>query len=139
LNEATTTDRKARAVEAMPTAPTGLSETGKRRLSLAGGVFGALAMSACCIVPLVLFGIGVSGAWIGNLTALYPYKPYFLVVTAGFLGSGFYLGYRRKRGCDDGSCALPLSERVNRIGLWSATVLAGAALAFPYLAPYVLD
>ena len=31
----------------------------------AGGLIGALAASSCCILPLVLFALGVSGAWIG--------------------------------------------------------------------------
>ena len=39
-----------------------------------GGILGALLASSCCIVPLVLISLGVSGAWIGNLTALEPYK-----------------------------------------------------------------
>src|ERR1700722_19977745 len=30
----------------------------------AGGNFGAIAAFLCCIVPLLLFGLGVSGAWI---------------------------------------------------------------------------
>jgi hypothetical protein len=50
-------------------------------LVAAGGVFGALAASSCCIVPLVLFGLGISGAWIGNLTQLAPYQPYFIAAT----------------------------------------------------------
>ncbi len=32
------------------------------KLLTAGGVVGALAASSCCIVPLVLFGLGVSDA-----------------------------------------------------------------------------
>ena len=47
----------------------------------AGGVIGALAASSCCVVPLVLFGLGVSGAWIANLTQLAPYQPYLIAVT----------------------------------------------------------
>jgi mercuric ion transport protein len=39
-------------------------------LMAAGGLLGALAASSCCILPLVLFGLGVSGAWIGNFTQL---------------------------------------------------------------------
>ena len=30
-------------------------------LIAAGGLLGALAASSCCILPLVLFGLGVSG------------------------------------------------------------------------------
>jgi mercuric ion transport protein len=40
----------------------------------AAGLVGALAASSCCILPLVLFGLGVSGAWIGNFTQLAPYQ-----------------------------------------------------------------
>jgi mercuric ion transport protein len=63
----------------------------KAGLVAAGGILGALAASACCIVPLVLFTLGISGAWIGNLTTLAPYQPYSLAVTGGFLGVGYYL------------------------------------------------
>ena len=46
-------------------------------LAAAGGILGALAASSGCILPLALFAFGVSGAWIGNLTALAPYQPIF--------------------------------------------------------------
>ena len=42
----------------------------RQRLMAAGGLLGALAASSCCILPLALFGLGVSGAWIGNFTRL---------------------------------------------------------------------
>jgi MerT mercuric transport protein len=45
-------------------------------LTAAGGVLGALAAASCCILPLVLFGLGVSGAWIGTFTQLAPYQPF---------------------------------------------------------------
>ncbi len=106
-----------------------------------GGILGALASASCCIVPLVLFSLGASGAWIGNLSALSAYQPIFVVVTLGFLGAGFYIYYRKpKAACAEGSyCAKPISNRIAKIGLWSATVLATAALVFPYVAPWLLD
>ncbi len=115
--------------------------TGKKNVMAAGGVLGALAASSCCILPLVLFSLGIGGAWIGNLTALYPYKPYFVIITLIFLASGFYLTYRKpKAECEPGSyCASPASGRMRKISLWGATVLVIAALAFPYVAPYLLD
>src|SRR6516165_4411988 len=39
-------------------------------LMAVGGLLGALVASSCCLLPLVLFGVGVSGGWIGNLTQL---------------------------------------------------------------------
>src|SRR3546814_4530197 len=44
---------------------------------LAGGITALLA-STCCLGPLVLVALGFSGAWIGNLTALEPYRPFFI-------------------------------------------------------------
>lgn len=114
---------------------------GHQRLAAAGGVLGALAASSCCILPLVLFSVGAGGAWIGNLTALAPYQPIFVAITLGFLGYGHYLVYwRAKKACADGTaCARPLPNRTVKIALWSATVLVVAALAFPYVAPWLLD
>lgn len=114
-------------------------EQARARLVVAGGLLGALAASSCCILPLLLFGLGISGAWIGNLTALAPYKPYFVAGTFGVLGYGYYLVYvRAKRTCADGSCALPVPSRIVKLGLWTATVLVIAALAFNYVAPRLL-
>jgi mercuric ion transport protein len=123
-------------------AGSGLDERTKKTIFAGGGVLGAVAMSSCCIVPLVLFSLGVTGAWIGNLAALYPYKPYFFVATAGFLGAGFYRAYRKPKAsacAADGYCATTLSDRINKAVLWGATVLVVAALAFPYVAPVLLD
>jgi mercuric ion transport protein len=65
--------------------------TATLRLTMIGGIVGAVASSACCIAPLVLFSLGISGAWIGNLTALAPYQPYFIVATLACLGYGYWL------------------------------------------------
>src|SRR5205085_9153455 len=86
----------------------------RQRLMAAGGLLGALAASSCCILPLVLFGLGISGAWIGNFTRLAPYQPYLLAATLAFLGYGYWLVYRSSsRTCADGeACARPLRNRI---------------------------
>jgi mercuric ion transport protein len=106
----------------------------------AGGVIGALAASLCCIVPLMLFGLGVSGAWITNLTQLAPYQPYFIAATVACLAGGYGLLYRsRRRACTDGQvCARPLSNRVVTGGLIIATILVIGALALDVIAPLFL-
>jgi mercuric ion transport protein len=106
-------------------------------LMAAGGLFGALAASSCCILPLVLFSLGVSGAWIGNFTWLAPYQPYFIAATIACLGYGYWLVYRSsKMRCADGEvCARPLSNRLVKLGLILATALAAVALGFDFLAP----
>lgn len=115
--------------------------TGKALVS-AGSILGALAASSCCILPLALFSLGASGAWIGNLTALAPYQPIIIAVTVGFLGGGFYLVYGRSKvgNCEaDRTCATPTSERLVKTGLWLSTALIAAALAFNFAAPILLD
>ena len=105
-----------------------------------GGVLGAIAAASCCLVPLALFGLGAGGAWIGNLTALAPYQPIFIVLTLGCLGAGYWMVYRKPRmAFSDGAvCTRPASGRLVRVALWSATVLVVAAAAFPYYGPLLL-
>jgi len=109
-------------------------------LVAADGVLGALAASSCCIVPLVLFGLGISGAWIGNLTQLAPYQPYFIAATVACLGGGYWLRYLSSRiACADGDvCARSLPTRIVNISLILATVLVIGALALDFLAPLFL-
>lgn len=120
-----------------------LATSSQRGLMLmaAGGLLGALAASSCCILPLVLFGLGVSGAWIGNFTQLAPYQPYFIAATLAFLACGYWLVYRSSRvACADGTaCARPLPGRLMKAGLIAATVLVVAALGIDLLAPLLLN
>ena len=113
----------------------------RQRLIVAGGLLGALGASSCCILPLVLFSLGVSGAWISNFTRLAPYQPYFLAVTMGFLGYGYWLVYRSTSfACADGdACQRPLPNRIVKTGLVLASLLVVAALGFDFLAPVFLN
>jgi mercuric ion transport protein len=110
-------------------------------LMAAGGLLGALVASSCCILPLALFGLGISGAWIGNFTRLAPYQPCVIGATIAFLGCGYWLVYRSsKLACVDGeACARPLPNRLVKIGLIVATILVVAALGFNFVAPLFLD
>jgi mercuric ion transport protein len=112
-------------------------EAGRQRLVAAGGILGALAASSCCVVPLILFSLGIGGAWVGNLTALAPYQPLFVAGTAGLLGYGFYLVYwKPRRACaEDTACMHPIPNRLVQLALWVATALVIAAFAFNYVAP----
>jgi len=110
-------------------------------LAAAGGLVGAVAASSCCILPLVLFSFGMSGAWMGNLTQLAPYQLYFIAATFGFLGYGYWRVYRSSVVECAGSqaCARPLPNRLVKAGLVVATVLVVAAIAFDFVAPLFLS
>lgn len=113
---------------------------GRKGLIATGGVIGALLASSCCIAPLLLVTLGVSGAWMGNLTALAPYQGYFIGATLLFLAAGYwYVYWKPKKACEAGSyCATPASDKVVKIALWVATVLIALSLAITYILPYFL-
>ena len=109
----------------------------RKGIAATGCVIGAVLASSCCIVPLLLVTLGISGAWIGSLSALEPYKLWFVAVTTIFLGIGFWQVYwKAKQECEEGSyCASPKSDQVVKIALWSATLLVVLALTIAYWAP----
>ena len=121
---------------APPNAPA-LSGDRKKTLFAAGGVIGAILASTCCIAPLVLLTLGISGAWISNLTALEPYKPYFAAVALVFIVLGFRQVYFKARpACAEGTyCAKPESSRITKTALCLATLLVILALTINWWAP----
>ena len=125
----------------VPTADRAVAnDKAKKRLRAGLSVLGAIGASACCVIPFTLFTLGVSGAWIGNLTALAPYKPLFVAGTLASLALGFYLVYRRPRtvACvDESYCARPAPDRIAKIGLWTATVLVLMAMTFSFWFPFI--
>ena len=111
-----------------------------KRWNLIGAIGAAAAASICCVGPLVLLALGVSGAWIGNLTALEPYRPIVMGLKLGFLGFAFYKVYKKpeEKECEPGSyCANPRADKINKTALWIVTVLVVGLLGFPYLVPYL--
>jgi mercuric ion transport protein len=113
-----------------------IDPTKKDRRTIAGVIVAGLAASVCCVGPLVLLGLGVGGAWVGNLTALEPFRPYLMAITFGVLGYAFYKIYKPKAEvCEPGSyCANPKSDKINKITLWISTIFVLGLLATPYIA-----
>jgi len=109
-------------------------DTGPTAL-FAGGVTAILA-SACCLGPLVLVMLGFSGAWIGNLTALEPYRPIFL----GAALVAMYFAYRGifkpAQQCAPGEvCAIPQVRTTYKLIFWVVAALVLIAFGFPYILP----
>ena len=59
------------------------------RTSLIASAAAAVGASICCVGPLVLLMLGISGSWIGSLTAIEPFRPYLIGLTLLFLGLAF--------------------------------------------------
>jgi mercuric ion transport protein len=115
------------------TAKSGSDQTGSGAL-LVGGLAAILA-STCCLGPLVLVALGLSGAWIGNLTLLEPYRPFFI---AGALVALFFAGrriFRPLQACQLGEvCAVPSTRRIYKIAFGIVSALVFIALVYPYVA-----
>ena len=109
----------------------------KKNIWATGGIIGAILASSCCIAPLVLLTLGISGAWISNLTALEPYKWYFIAITIAFLAAGFWHVYFRARPvCEDGTyCARPESSIITKTALWAGTLLIALSITIDWWAP----
>lgn len=102
---------------------------------LAGGI-AALLGSACCLGPLVLITLGVSGAWIGNLTALEPYRPWFLGAAIVAMVFAWRRLYRSPARCEPGRvCARPAGQRLYKTLFWLVAGLILLAAGFPYVLP----
>lgn len=110
--------------------------TRERGALLLGGLSAILA-STCCLGPLILVMLGFSGAWIGNLTLLEPYRPYFI---GGALLALFFAWrriWRPATACAPGEvCALPEVRRSYRFLFWIVSGLVLVALGFPYVMPF---
>lgn len=104
--------------------------------SMVAGALAAIGASLCCVAPLVLLALGVGGAWMSNLTALEPIRPFFFAATLIFLGLAWYGLYRAPRDCAPGTlCAVPQTLQRQRLIFWLVTVLLAMLLAVPLAAP----
>ncbi len=102
---------------------------------LAGGVAAILA-STCCLGPLLLVALGFSGAWIGNLTVLEPYRPIFIGVGLLALFFAYRRIFRPVRACNPGElCAVPQVKKAYKVIFWTVATLVVIAIAFPYILP----
>jgi len=116
------------------------NSAGLSKSSLIASVIAGIAASTCCIGPLVLLTLGISGTWISSLSALEPVRPLFIGLTLIFLGMAFRKLYLLPQSCAvDAPCATSTTLRNQRIVFWVATIAILAIVAFPWYGPILLD
>lgn len=104
--------------------------------SLWAGSIAAIGASVCCVGPLLLLSLGISGAWIANLTLLEPWRPLFVAATLALLYWAWHGLYRRQPACaDDRPCATTAIRRRQRLIFWLVSVTLLLLLALPWFAP----
>lgn len=119
-----------------------VKSTEKPKWGLIAAITAAIGASICCLGPLILVGLGVSGAWIGNLSAFEKYRPLFMLITSGFLAFTFYKVYfKPEKDCSetDSSCTNPKADKINKIVLWSVTVVVVGMLISPNIIPFLVS
>ncbi len=100
----------------------------------AGAVLAAALASMCCILPLGLGALGLSGA---VLSAFFePLRPYFLTLAGVLLALGFYFSFRSPRAgeaCEAGASKL---TRASRPTLFVAALATATLAMFPSIAGF---
>ncbi|TCT10241.1 mercuric ion transporter MerT [Paralcaligenes ureilyticus] len=107
------------------------------RGALFTGGLAALLASTCCLGPLVLVALGFSGAWIGNLTVLEPYRPIFIGAALIAMFFAWRRIFRPARTCEPSEvCAIPQARSAYKLIFWIVVVLIMVAVGFPYVVPF---
>jgi len=102
-----------------------------KSVSTLAGIVAAILASSCCIGPLILAGLGISS--VGIFSSLEKYRPLFMIITFAFIGTSFYLTYRKKKSdecCDINKVKI---DRIKKVTLWVITAVVVGLLLFPYL------
>src|SRR6266702_2267158 len=103
------------------------------RWALLTSAAATLGASLCCVVPLVLVSLGVSGAWLARLTALEPYRVWFASLALATSAFAAWRLYGPASRCGDQRvCGNPRVLRRRRRLFWIAVAAIVSLLLFPY-------
>jgi mercuric ion transport protein len=103
-------------------------------------VLSSIIASTCCVIPLILVLVGITGAWMVNLTALKPLTPVFTGIAIVAIAGAGYLVYRpsaRYSAEDAANCETDcdaVRPATRKIFLACAVFIA-LLLSFPLFAP----
>ena len=101
-----------------------MANGGFEKASLVGGALAAIVASVCCLGPFVLVTVGISGAWISNLAAFEPYRPYAIGVALVCMAFAYRKIYAAPapEACEPGTlCAVPQTRVSNAASEESAS------------------
>lgn len=120
-----------------PMQPGSQEKKGSESTVLVAGGLAAVLASTCCLGPLILVTLGFSGAWIGSLSILEPYRPWFIgAALLALLFAGRRI-FRPIAACKPGEvCALPATRRTYKVLFGVVAGLVVVALGYPFLARF---
>jgi mercuric ion transport protein len=71
----------------------------KKNLSIAGSILSSLLALTCCIGPAVFLIGGAAVGFLGRLSFLEQYRPYFLAASVVLIGIAVWYTFIRKQNC----------------------------------------
>jgi mercuric ion transport protein len=95
----------------------------------------ALLASTCCVLPLVLVLVGITGAWMSNLAVLKPVTPVFIGLALVALAWAGYLVFRPAQVCAPADRACATTRPVMRRVFIGSALFIALLLLFPLIAP----
>jgi mercuric ion transport protein len=98
--------------------------------ALATAAIAALLASSCCLLPLALVSLGLTGAWLGTLRILQPYSPLFTTVAIAAL----VLAARKLFRPTTPVCTA--NTPIHRASFWLIATLTLLLLVSPLVAPW---
>lgn len=108
----------------------------KTGLFIGTGVIAGLLASLCCIGPLILTILGVSGA--AALAKFDAFRIPLIFLVLGIFGFAGYILYKKRNVCEPGSiCADPKKYRRMVIAYWIGLVIAFLGLVSPYIVAWI--
>lgn len=97
---------------------------------VSGGILASIIASLCCVGPLILTILGVSGA--AALSRFGALRVPMILLVLGFFGTAGFALYRKKKSCEPGSiCADPRKFRKMIIFYWVGLAIALLGIASP--------
>ena len=101
---------------------------------------GALAASSCCVLPLVLGGLGASAGVFTVLSVLAPLRVPLMAASVLAVVVGWFIYARRRQAAcgPDGSCTAPRRPPAALVLLSLATLLIAAAATWGYFEPALI-
>lgn len=99
-----------------------------------GALVSAALASMCCILPVGLGAVGLSGAVLSGFFE--PLRPFFLILAALLLAVGFHFAFRKPAEGEECSAGSSRLSRVARPTLFVAAFATAAFAMFPSIAGF---
>jgi mercuric ion transport protein len=115
---------------------------GTTRAALATAAVASLLASTCCLLPLALVSVGLTGAWLANLRALQPYSPVLIgiaIAALAFAGRSLFRSRSIFRSRSTLLCRIDGRAKprlLYKATFWLVAALTLILLVMPVVAPW---